>query len=134
MNKLNHVAIATLVALFHLAGMFWYSDIMFGGTWLSAVGKTSENFDPADPVPYAVSILATIFLGYFITWLLRETNTQSMKKGGLIGAALGFVIAGAISMHYLFLQLNWTAILIDGSTTVLSTTVAGAILSVWRKV
>jgi len=133
MNKFNHVAIITVAVLHQMIGLFWYSDFLFGAAWLTAIGKNKSDIDPSNPQPYVVSMMAVILLGYFLSWILRETHTHTAIKGSAVGALLGLVISAAIAMHYLFLQLTWTAILIDGGTAVLGSAFAGAVLSVWRR-
>jgi hypothetical protein len=89
-GRVNHLAIVTLVILHQVLGFFWYSPLVFGGRWLAYIGKTPEELNPANPVPYIVSLLSSIVLCYTVAILFRMLQVETVLKGIVVAVGLWF--------------------------------------------
>jgi hypothetical protein len=125
------VLVATLVSF--LIGYAWYSPLLFGKAWMRASGMTEEKAKSANMgkifgSAFGLTLLAAVNLAFF----LADPSVHA-GNGALYGFLTGFgwVLPG-IGVTAMFEQRGWAYILINGFYWVVSLTVMGLIMGVWK--
>ena len=79
-NKINHLAVWSLVVIHQLVGFGWYA--IFGNIWLNLHAKTMTDIErPHDVAPYLIAIVASIFVNYALAWLISRFNATNAIAG-----------------------------------------------------
>jgi hypothetical protein len=122
---------ATLSAF--IIGWIWYSPLLFGKAWMRVSGMTEEKARSAQ----IAKVFGTSFIFIFIAainlaFFLADPSVQAWN-GALYGFLTGFGwIFMGIGATAVFEQRGWTYILINGGYWVVSMTIMGSILGVWK--
>lgn len=128
----NHIGILSSVILQQALGFLWYSPYMFSEAWLEAQGKTIEQIDPTNPIPFAASIVAAFMGAYAVSIVFNWTRHYDFKGGFQTGLVAGGLIAAPTLLHhYQFLGHNLNLFWIDGSKEVVGYLITGIILAIW---
>jgi len=114
MNLLAVVAAAIVSFMF---GWVWYA-ILFGDTWLDAIGRTREEMhaDGPSPLPFIVSFIGLLVMACVLAGVLRHTRLETSPANGMITGAfmwLGFVIT-TIAVNNAFRATKASLTLVDG--------------------
>jgi len=130
--SINFFAVfAAAISMFMIGGM-WYSPLLFGKQWLQALGKDESFLKSGN--------MGKIFGGSFLLALIMAFNLAGFVSGyeswtwGLIGgvlAGLGWV-AMSLGIIYLFERRSMKLFLINAGYIVVSFTLMGIILGVWK--
>ena len=131
-SHINWLAAITAAILNFLLGGIWYSNILFGKSWIQDNGLTKEQLENRKP--------GKIFGFAALFFILMAVNLAIFLSGPKIdvtwGAQAGFLAGiwtfSAIAVHSLFELKSWRLILINGGFSVISLTLMGAIIGVWR--
>lgn len=140
-GSINWVAVLVAGLCSFVGGGIWYSPGLFGNVWMKDNHLTRDDLKKKKK--------GKIF-GWVLTFsLLMATNLAMFLAPRadcmgycipaadlFFGARAGF-IAGiwafcAIAIHSLFEQKTWRLILINGFYCIISLTVMGAIIGLWR--
>ncbi len=133
MEKHNHKAIASAVFLHQVLGMVWYSPLLFGPEWALGISKTETQLDKNNPLPFIASVFAAILACYLMSWLFKVLVIDDWKRGLAIGLLIGCgFVAPALTMHYMFIGLPYSVILIDTVKEIVGAGLTGFLLSTWR--
>lgn len=133
MEKHNHKAIATAVFLHQVLGMVWYSQLFFGPEWMSGLGKSESQLDKNNPLPFIASVLSAMLACYLMSWLFMVLVIDDWKRGLSIGLLIGCgFIAPTMTMHYMFMGLPYSVIMIDVVKEIVGAGLTGLLLSTWR--
>ena len=128
----NHWAILLAVLFQQAFGFFWYSPIGFFAQWRDALG--AEHLPQAPGVEFfAVSVISSAMFCYLLSWLYQVLVIDDWLRGLVVGSliGLGFLLP-TLGTHYLFMGHGADLVWIDGIKEVLSASVTGVILAVWR--
>src|SRR5438046_1804284 len=80
MNKINHLAVWILVAVYFLIGWGWYA--IFGEMWLNYHARTMTDIERTHNFSaYLVAIIASIFINYALAWLIGRAKAASAVAG-----------------------------------------------------
>jgi len=135
-NKINHLAVWILVAVYFLIGWGWYA--VFGETWLNYHAKTATDIERTHNVSaYLIAIVDSIFVTYALAWLIGRLNATSAVAGLKVALvcwfAFLFVEYATISMFSAFETNPWPLIFIDMGRPFFGFAVSGIVLGTWRK-
>jgi hypothetical protein len=135
-NKINHLAVWTLVIVHQLVGFGWYW--VFGEMWLNYHAKTMTDIErPHDFTPYLCAIAASIFVNYMLAWLIGRLNATNAVAGLKIALACWFAFLfvefATISAFSAFETSPWPLVLINMGRPLLAWAISGLVLGAWRK-
>lgn len=133
-NELNWLAVLVASMASFAVGAVWYSDAVFGKTWMKAVGLTKKDTEKANmPKVMGLSFVSTIITAVSIGVLVQPLALTTALQGASFGVllAVGLLAANKLMMD-LFEQrpMNYWWIALGGDAVALG--VMGAILAVWR--
>jgi hypothetical protein len=131
-SGVNYLAIVIAAVVAWLAGAGWY--MAFGGTWMAALGMTSEKMqaargEPGAYLPFIYAFIAELVMAWTLAGLLGHIGPLTVRNG-VISAAfcwLGFVMA-AMLVNNSFAKRDWRLIWIDGGHWLLVLLLMGAII------
>ena len=130
--KINHPAVILAAILQMVNGMLWYGA--FSEPWLAAIGKTKDQLNPSDPVPYIISFIAALATAYVMAWVFREQRVRFVGDGIKVSLILFFGFFFFIMCtHYSFAGASWDLFWIDGGHTAINFLLTGIVLTVWKK-
>lgn len=133
MGKHNHKAVWTAIVLQQVLGFVWYSDALFLRPWLLGLGKSFDELQAANSLPYISTFLAATFLSYLMSWLFQIAVIEDWKDGLFTGMLFGVgFLAPTLISHYMFMKLPSSVIMIDASKEIIGAGIAGIILATWR--
>ena len=122
--------LAATVAAFAL-GWLWYGPL-FGQTWLAALGKTEEEFEPSAQ-PFIITFFTTLLTCIVLAALMAGLGMNSLSGGLALGAitGIGFIATSAAS-DSAFCGWGMPLFLIQGGYRVVYNILMGGILGVWQ--
>ncbi len=124
------VLVATLSTF--LVGWLWYGPL-FGKAWLSAAGLSEEKVQQANMGKiFGLAFIFELIMAYCLGMFLNDPSI-GLSEGTLYGFLTGFGwIFFAQAVTSLFEQRPWKYILINGGYWIVTFTIMGAILGVWK--
>jgi hypothetical protein len=131
--KVNWWAILVSDIVLFLLGWLWY-DVLFGTTWLAAMGKNAGNTTGGSPwYPFAVSLVTGFFLAYGLALILKWRGPVGPLEGAWIGFAFGLLIFGTMTwMDYAYSGWGVMLGLINVGFVAVGMGIQGAILAAWK--
>jgi len=134
LTAINYLAVVIAAVVAWLAGAGWY--MMFGKSWMAAVGITPEKMQeaknqPGAYLPFVYAFVANLVMAWVLAGVLFHIGPLSLRAG-VISAALcwlGFVIT-TIWVNNSFARRDWRLLAIDGGYWLLALLLMGAIIGV----
>ena len=131
-QNLNWLAIVVAAVSAFVLGGLWYSPLMFVKRWMKETGITEESTKKTNMLKvfglaFILSLMASFFLAMFIG------ARAGIGFGALAGfmAGLGWVFT-FMGISYLFESRTFAHFLINSMYSVVSLTIMGAIIGVWK--
>jgi hypothetical protein len=114
-------------------GYLWYG-LLFGNTWLAAMGKTMADIHSA-PTVYLWSFILGLILSYATAMALtRHPEDQSVSQGISFALFMGIALYATQTLnHLIYEDGSMTLWLINTAYTVLGFAIIGAIIGSWKK-
>lgn len=142
LGTINWLAVLVAALSSFVVGGVWYSPGLFGKAWMKDNQLTEEDVKKGNKSKVfgwtlIFSLLMAANLGMFLAPAPEGCTGQCAPQVDMAwGATAGF-LAGiwtfcAIAIHSLFEQKPWRVILINGFYSIVSLTLMGAIIGVWR--
>jgi uncharacterized protein DUF1761 len=133
MSTVNWLAILVAGISSFVVGGIWYSPGLFGKAWMKDNNFTEESIKKGNKgkifgFTFIFSLVMAANLGMF----LNDPAKIDLSMGALYGFLAGVWTFCAIAIHSLFELKPWRLILINGFYSVVSLTLMGAIIGVWR--
>jgi len=129
--SINYLAVlvATLAAYFF--GALWYS-ILFGNTWLKALGKSKGEL-PSPTLPMLINFILTFITALGLALLIKGLGITTLFDGILIGlvVAIAFIVTNTLS-EYLYSGASMKLFWIHAGYRLVYILIMGAILGVWQ--
>ncbi|MBM7095413.1 DUF1761 domain-containing protein [Bacillus sp. H-16] len=131
MESINYLAVLVAALSAFFIGGLWYS-VVFGKAWMKLNGFTEDTFKKGN----MVAIFGGAFvLSFVIAWVL--VVFLGPERNAAIGATAGFMaglfwVAAAMGITYLFERKPVKLFLINAGYHVVTFTLIGFILGVWR--
>ena len=109
-------------------GMWWHSQYLFRGRWMTALGLTPEQLKEMVHwySPHLLSVGACLLFAYGVAWLQTVQHRKGIRWGILSAFILWAVILIANSPS--LLSLPRELLLIEGGYTLIATIIVGAII------
>lgn len=141
-GPINWLAILAAGLSSFIVGGIWYSPGLFGKTWMKENNFTEDQIKKGNKGmvfgwTLIFSLLMAANLGMFLSDPPADCPADCVTRANLSWGAMAGFLAGiwtfsAIAIHSLFEQKSWKLILINGFYSVVSLTLMGAIIGVWR--
>ena len=132
--KINHIAVWLAIVLQVGLSALWYSPLVFGEQWLSALGMTMADLDLGDYVPYLIAVGGTVLLTYFLAWLVVRLEATYPSEAVQIAFLLWLcVVVTEHATHYTFQGVDYRVLLIDTGKTLVGLLIAALLLVSWRR-
>lgn len=142
LGTINWIAILVAGLSAFVIGGIWYSPGLFGRIWMKENKFTEEDVKSGNKGrifgwTLIFSLLMAANLGMFLapppeTCPINCVPEVNMSWGATAGFLAGIWTFCAIAIHSLFEQKGWKVILINGFYSLVSLTLMGAIIGVWR--
>src|SRR5438128_11955145 len=88
-NKINHLAVWILVAVYFLIGWGWYA--LFGEMWFNYHARTRTDIERTHNFSaYLTAIIASIFINYALASLFTRVNASDAVAGLRAALICGF--------------------------------------------
>jgi hypothetical protein len=131
--NLNWFAVVTAAAAGMLVSAAWYSDKLFGKTWMKAVGlKKKDTEKPGVTLALVISFITLLVSSAALAVLVDVLMVTGALNGVLLGVLVGFGFMVMNSgMHKLYEQRPFTLFAITAVGDLLTLAAIGAILAVW---
>lgn len=131
-SHVNWLAVAVAALSAFMVGGIWYSKLLFGNAWMVDSNLSMEQINTGNKgkifgFTAFFSFLMAVNLGMF----LADAKTD-LAWGATAGCLAGIWTFGAIAIHSLFELKSWRYIFINGGYSLVSLTLMGAIIGVWR--
>jgi hypothetical protein len=131
--ELNWVTVVVATCVGMLINATWYSDMLFGKTWLKSVNLKKKDLqkDGAD-LALVISFLTMLIFSASIGVLVLVLKLDSAISGLLLGVLVGFgFLATNSGMHRLNEQRHFASYAITAVGDILTAGAIGAILAIW---
>lgn len=119
-----------------VAGMLWYSPVLFCHPWLRAMGLKMEDIGESGvsmAAAYSTSTLASALLSFVTGLLVLNLNVHGFFNGMLLGFILwlGFNFTSVIK--YVFFETRpWALFFIDAGYDIVCFTLTAGIFAQWQ--
>jgi len=132
LSTINWLAVLLATLTGFIIGGIWYSPVLFANAWMNQSGLTPDQIKTGNK--------AKIFGATAVFLLIMATNLAMFLAGPKTdvawGAEAGFLAGiwtfSAIAIHSLFELKSWRYIFINGGYSLVSLTIMGAIIGLWR--
>jgi hypothetical protein len=135
--SVNFLAVLVAGIVFMVVGFLWYSPVLFAKPWTALNRMTEEQIRQASsnssPLMYLPTFIGALVSSYILSVFIHAAQMTTLLGGLEMGflAALGFIIP-SFGSNYVFSSRPFKLYLIDAGYQVVSLTLAGMILGVWR--
>jgi hypothetical protein len=132
MATINWLAVFVAGISSFVAGGIWYSPGLFGKTWMNE-NRLSEDAIKAGNKGkiFGFTLIFSLLMSANLAMFLNDPKTN-LSWGATAGFLAGIWTFCAIAIHSLFELKSWKLIFINGGYSIVSLTLMGAILGVWR--
>ena len=131
--ELNWLAVLVAACVGMLVNAAWYSDALFGKTWMKSVGLKKKDVEkPGVELTLVIAFITLIIASATTAVLLNVLDITGALNGVLFGVLAGFgLIVTTSGMHKLFEQRPFSHFAITAVGDLLTMAAIGAILAVW---
>ena len=130
--SINYLAVLVAALAAYFFGALWYSSVLFGNTWLRAMGKSKEEL-PSPTLPMLINFILTFITALGLALLIQGLGIVTFLDGILIGliVAIAFILTNTLS-EYLYTGASMKLFWIHAGYRVIYILIMGAILGVWH--
>jgi hypothetical protein len=132
MGTINWLAVLVAGISSFVVGGIWYSPGLFGKAWMAANELSEDRIKQGNKgMIFGFTLIFSLVMSANLAMFLNEPKTD-FTWGMTAGFLAGIWTFCAIAIHSLFELKSWKLIFINGGYSVVSLTLMGAILGVWR--
>lgn len=115
-----------------LVGGIWYSKTLFGNAWMTDSNLTTEQIQAGSKGKiFGFTAVFSLIMAANLAIFLSDAKTD-VAWGAEAGFLAGIWTFSAIAIHSLFELKSWRLIFINGGYSIVSLTLMGAIIGLWR--
>jgi hypothetical protein len=133
---INYIAVIVAALVYYAGGALWYSPVLFGKPWMSAVGLTPEKIEERKKdawKSYLTSLIAALFISYGIARVIGYMSVITVAGGIHTGFWSWFCFAlTTAATNNAFADRPVKLLLIDTGYHLYGFLVMGIILAVWK--
>jgi hypothetical protein len=113
-------------------GGIWYSRTFFGNAWMTDSNLTEEQIKQGNKGKiFGFTAFFSLLMAVNLAMFLADAKTD-LAWGATAGFLAGVWTFCAIAIHSLFELKSWRHIFINGGYSIVSLTLMGAIIGLWR--
>jgi hypothetical protein len=134
MNTLliNWIAVFVAALSAFAVGGLWYSPAVFGKAWMADSKLSQEDIKQGNKGKiFGFTALFSLIMAVNLAMFLADAKTN-LAWGAEAGFLTGVWTFCAIAIHSLFELKSWRYIFINGGYSLVSLTLMGAIIGIWR--
>ena len=133
---INMWAVLVAALVYYGSGALWYSNVLFGSSWLPLVGLSAEKIKAGKSMmwkAYLVSFIAALLISYGLARIEAYMNVITLDGGLHTGfwAWFCFVLT-TMATNNTFASRPLKLLLIDSGYHLYGFLVIGCILAVWK--
>jgi len=135
METINWPAVLVAGISSFVVGGIWYSPGLFGNAWMKENHLTTEDVKKGSKGKiFGWTLIFSLLMAVNLSMFLMDSPERKtdLAWGATAGFLAGIWTFSAIAIHSLFELKTWRLILINGLYSVVSLTLMGAIIGVWR--
>jgi hypothetical protein len=115
-----------------LVGGIWYSKALFGNAWMTDSNLTTKQIQAGNKGKiFGFTAVFSLIMAANLAIFLSDAKTD-VAWGAEAGFLAGIWTFSAIAIHSLFELKSWRLIFINGGYSIVSLTLMGAIIGLWR--
>ncbi len=115
-----------------MVGGIWYSKLLFAGAWTADSNLTPDQIKNGNQAKiFGFTALFSVIMAVNLAMFLAGPKTDVIW-GAEAGFLAGIWAFCAIEIHSLFELRSWRHIFINGGYSIVSLTLMGAIIGLWR--
>mgnify|MGYP003957455095 FL=1 len=128
----NWIAIAVLVIANMALGAIWYGPL-FGKPWMEATGIKMDDMEGKNMMPpYAVAIMNSFFMAFFMANVIAWTGTVSIGGGLFLGLLMWLGFTGfSFGVNHAFEMRSLNLWFINSGMYLVGLLIMGAVLAIW---
>ena len=132
MSLVNWPAVIVAALSGFAVGGIWYAPPLFGNAWMADSKLTTEEIQKGNKAKiFGFTALFSLIMAANLAMFLADAKTD-VTWGATAGFLAGIWTFCAIAIHSLFELRSWRYIFINGGYSVVSLTIMGAIIGLWR--
>jgi hypothetical protein len=132
MSLVNWPAVIIAALSGFAVGGIWYAPPLFGNAWMADSKLTAEEIQKGNKAKiFGFTALFSLIMAANLAMFLADAKTD-VTWGAAAGFLAGIWTFGAIAIHSLFELRSWRYIFINGGYSIVSLTLMGAIIGLWR--
>lgn len=127
----NWIAVVVAAVASFAVGAVWYMAL--GTQWMNALGKTRDQLNPGNPLPFIIGFIVQLVMAYFLALVTTNLFEAVNIGAGLLAGFymwLGFVITSMILNHR-YQGASWSLTLIDGGYLLLALLAQGIVIGLF---
>ncbi|MFB9841827.1 DUF1761 domain-containing protein [Mucilaginibacter ginsenosidivorans] len=134
-SSINWLAvIAAGISAFAVGGI-WYSRGIFGNAWMTDSKLTEDDIKQGNKGKiFGFTAIFSLLMAVNLAMFLADSpgHITDVSWGATAGFLAGIWTFCAIAIHSLFELKSWRHIFINGGYSIVSLTLMGAIIGLWR--
>jgi hypothetical protein len=131
-NLINWPAVLVAGLSSFVVGGAWYAKGVFGNAWMADSKLTEDDIKSGNKGKiFGFTAFFSLLMAVNLAMFLADAKTTA-AWGAEAGFLAGVWTFSAIAIHSLFELKNWRHILINGGYSIVSLTLMGAIIGLWR--
>lgn len=132
MPHINWFAVLVAGISSFVVGGIWYSPRLFGNAWMRENSLTEEAVKSGNKGKiFGFTAMFSLLMASNLAMYLAGDKTD-FSWGATAGFLTGIWTFSAIAIHSLFELKRWNLIWINGGYSIVSLTLMGAIIGLWR--
>jgi len=132
MNTINWLAVLVAGISSFVVGGIWYSPGLFGNMWMKDNNLTEDEIKKGNKGKiFGFTLVFSLLMSANLAMFLNDAKTN-FTWGLTAGCLAGLWTFSAIAIHSLFELKSWRLIFINGGYSILSLTLMGGIIGLWR--
>lgn len=131
-SLINWLAVVAAGLSSFIVGGFWYARPVFGNAWMADSKLTEDEIKSGNKGKiFGFTAFFSLLMAVNLAMFLADAKTTA-AWGAEAGFLAGIWTFCAIAIHSLFELKSWRHIFINGGYSVVSLTLMGAIIGLWR--
>jgi len=134
-SSINWLAVIVAGLSSFMVGGLWYARSVFGKAWMTDSKLTENEIKQSNKGKiFGFTAAFSLIMAFNLAMFLVDSpgHITDIKWGATAGFLAGIWTFSAIAIHSLFELKSWRHIFINGGYSVVSLTLMGPIIGLWR--